>query len=109
MRAMVPMALVLALPAAAQDAPEGQALTYDCEGGSALQVAYINPPGGESYAVVAYGGQLIPMKSGPTGSGVRYVSLGLPEALVWHTKGDQGFLARDADMAMLREGCVARG
>jgi membrane-bound inhibitor of C-type lysozyme len=108
MRALIPIALSLALPAAAQDVPEGLDLTYGCAGGTALQVAYINPPGGESYAVVAYDGRLIPMKSGPTGSGVRYVSLAGPEALVWHTKGDDGFLARDDDMSMLVEGCVAR-
>ena len=73
MRALI--AAFLALPAVAQDAPEGVSVTYDCAGGAVLQAAYINPPGGESYAVVAYDGRLIPMKSGPTGSGVRYVSL----------------------------------
>jgi membrane-bound inhibitor of C-type lysozyme len=108
MRPLTPIALALALPAAAQDAPEGLAAIYDCQGGAVLQAAYINVPGGPSYAVVAYDGQLVPMKSGPTGSGVRYVSLDRPEALVWHTKGDAGFLARDADMAMLLEGCVSR-
>jgi membrane-bound inhibitor of C-type lysozyme len=107
MRALM-TALAFALPAAAQDVPEGTAVTYDCEGGGVMQVAYINPRSGESYAVVAYDGALIPMKSGPTGSGVRYASLDRPDALVWHTKGDEGFLARDADMAMLAEGCVAR-
>jgi membrane-bound inhibitor of C-type lysozyme len=99
---------LLTLPAAAQEVPEGLAVTYACEGGAVLQVAYVNPPGGESYAVVAYDGELIPMKSGPTGSGVRYVSLDRPDALVWHVKGDEGFLARDGDMSMLAQGCVER-
>ena len=72
-------------------------------------MAYINPPGGDSYAVVAYDGRLVPMKAGPTGSGVRYRSLD-GTSLVWHTKGDEGFLAHDdADMTMIAGDCVARG
>jgi hypothetical protein len=47
------------------------------------------------------------MKAGPTGSGVRYLSIGEPR-LVWHTKGDQGFLARDdAAMTMIATDCTA--
>ena len=63
-------ALLLALPAAAQDVPEGLTADYRCDGGATLAVAYINPRGGASYAVVAHDGRLIPMKAGPTGSGV---------------------------------------
>ena len=49
------------------------------------------------------------MKAGPTGSGVRYVSLD-GTALVWHTKGDQGFLARDdADLTMIATDCTETG
>ena len=48
------------------------------------------------------------MKAGPTGSGVRYVSLD-DSRLVWHTKGTQGFLARDdADQTMIATDCTAR-
>jgi hypothetical protein len=53
-------------PAFAQGVPEGQAVAYGCDGGATLAVAYINPPGGDSYAVVAYDGRLVPMKAGPT-------------------------------------------
>jgi membrane-bound inhibitor of C-type lysozyme len=102
------MTALVVLPAAAQDVPEGLTITYACDGGAVVQVAYINPPGGESYAVVPWDGRLIPMKAGPTGSGVRYVSLDEPDALVWHTKGTEGFLARDADMSMLLQGCTGR-
>ena len=97
-----------AAPAFAQGVPEGQTVTYGCDGGATLAVAYIIPPGGESYAVVLHDGQLIPMKAGPTGSGVRYLSLD-DSGLVWHSKGDEGFLARDADMSMIAEGCTETG
>ena len=102
-------ALALVLPAIAQDVPEGTSLQYACAGGARLAVAYINPPGAESYAVVAHAGALVPMKAGPTGSGVRYLSLDNTK-LVWHTKGDQGFLAHDdAPMTMILSDCAAGG
>ena len=102
--------LALAAPAMAEDVPEGVVHRYACAGGAALAVAYVNPPGGaESYAVVLHDGALVPMKAGPTGSGVRYVSLD-GTALVWHTKGDQGFLARDdADLTMIATDCTRTG
>ena len=99
----------LALPAAAlaQTAPEGLVRHYTCAGGAHLAAAYINPPEGGSYAVVVFDGQMTPMKAGPTGSGVRYVSLTAP-ALVWHTKGDEGFLAHDdAGETMIATDCRA--
>ena len=96
----------LALPASAQDGSEGVSVTYACAGGLELQTAYLNAPDGASYAVVGYDGRLIPMKAGPTGSGVRYQSLD-GSALVWHTRGRDGFLARDdASGTMLVRDCV---
>ena len=44
--------------AAAQDVPEGLDRPYRCAGDATLAVAYINPPGGDSYAVVAHDGAL---------------------------------------------------
>ena len=102
-------ALLLALPTAAQDVPEGLSADYRCDGGATLAVAYINPRGGASYAVVAHDGRLIPMKAGPTGSGVRYVSLD-DTRLVWHTKGRDGFLAHDdAEETMIAANCSQSG
>ena len=99
---------VLAVPAAAQDVPEGSVVHYACAGGDHLAAAYLNPPGGGSYAVVVWDGSMTPMKAGPTGSGVRYRSLD-GSKLVWHTKGAEGFLAHDdADETMIGEGCAER-
>ncbi|HRO11085.1 MliC family protein [Amaricoccus sp.] len=103
-------ALTLALPttAPAQTAPEALVQHYTCADGAHLAAAYINTPEGASYAVVVFDGTMTPMKAGLSGSGVRYVSLGAPK-LVWHTKGDVGFLAHDdADMAMIANECTAR-
>jgi membrane-bound inhibitor of C-type lysozyme len=109
MRHLAPAALALALagPTAAQDVPEGMAARYDCADGVTVAAAYINAPGGASYAVVAHDGGLVPMKAGPTGSGVRYVSLpGTEPPLVWHTKGADAFLAiDDAGETMIAGDC----
>ncbi|MFO1143131.1 MAG: MliC family protein [Amaricoccus sp.] len=94
--------------AAAQPEPEGLVVHYACSGGVTLSAGYVNPPGGASYAVVVFDGRMTPMKAGPTGSGVRYLSLDRSK-LVWHVKGDQGFLAHDdADETMIAEDCRAR-
>ncbi len=99
----------LALPSGAwAQAPEGFVEHYTCEGGAHLAAAYINTPEGESYAVVVFDGKMTPMKVGISASGARYVSLTEP-ALVWHTKGNDGFLAHDdADMTMIARDCAAR-
>jgi membrane-bound inhibitor of C-type lysozyme len=94
----------LALPAKAE-VSEGLSFAYRCEGQVGLQVAYVNAPGGESYAVVGREEGLAVLKAGPTGSGVRYVSID-GTGLVWHVKGPEGFLARDdASETMVLEGC----
>ena len=108
-RRLFPLLCLAALPAAAaaQDAPEGLVVHYACAGGEALAAGYVNPPGGASYAVLVRDGVMIPMKAGPTGSGVRYLSLDHSK-LVWHVKGDEGFLAHDdADETMIATGCTA--
>ncbi|HMR51997.1 MAG TPA: MliC family protein [Amaricoccus sp.] len=104
-------ALALAFgAAAAQEAPQAVSATYLCAGGALLQVAYLNQRGDPGWAVVAYGGRLVPMQAGPTGSGVRYLAMD-GGGLVWHVKGDEGFLARDGGdrQDMLLEDCRRAG
>ena len=106
-RPVVAAALIAAAsPAVAEAVPEAMTVSYACDGGGELTISYINPADSkESFAVVLHGGDLVPMKAGPTGSGVRYVSVGEPK-LVWHTKGNAGFLARDdAEETMILEDC----
>ena len=107
MSRIVLAALAVAVsPALAEGVPEGMTVSYACDGGGSLAVAYVNPADSrESFAVLLHDGALVPMKAGPTGSGVRYVSIGEPK-LVWHTKGNAGFLARDdADETMILGDC----
>jgi membrane-bound inhibitor of C-type lysozyme len=93
-----------AAPAPAQ-APEALTLNYRCDDGAHLPVAYVNAPEGASYAVLVHDAKLDVLKAGPTGSGVRYVSID-GSSLVWHVKGPEGFLARDdGDETMILTGC----
>lgn len=106
LRLAVAALAVAATPAVAQGVPEGMTVSYACDGGGKLEIAYVNPGDSqESFAVVLHDGVLVTMKAGPTGSGVRYVSIGEPK-LVWHTKGNAGFLAHDdADETMILKDC----
>ncbi len=99
-----------AAPALAQDAPPALSATYVCDGGAVLQAAYINPETGPSLAVVGWAGMLIPMRAGPTGSGVRYIAFDEQASYRWHTKGDEGvllFLLADhtAEEEVVLDGC----
>lgn len=108
MRWVALLSLLAGTPALA-GVPEGQTVHYRCEGGAHLPVAYVNAPSGESYAVVVEAGKMQVLKAGPSGSGVRYVSID-GSGLVWHVKGPEGFLARDdAEETMILSGCREPG
>ncbi len=108
--AMIGALSVLALPAMAETEP-ALARTYVCDGGAVVQVAYLNPQEGGSYAVLGWGGVLVPMQAGITGSGVRYVDFDTVRALVWHTKGAEGYLATEAagDVEVILGLCIEAG
>jgi membrane-bound inhibitor of C-type lysozyme len=93
-------------PLRAEEVPEAITVSYGCDGGGRLEAAYVNPADSrESFAVLLHDGALVPMRAGPSGSGVRYVSIGDPR-LVWHTKGNAGFLAHDdAEETMILKDC----
>ncbi|MER2507643.1 MAG: MliC family protein [Amaricoccus sp.] len=98
MRLISLLALLAApAPALADDVTPALTATYVCAGGAVLRVAYLNPSPDDSLAVVDYGGRLIPMRAGPTGSGVRYVAFDPVPGFVWHGKGPDGTLFTDGE------------
>lgn len=110
MRAVLSVLAALATaPATAQEAALTR--TYHCDAGAVLRVAYLNPDPDTSLAVVDYAGHLVPMRAGPTGSGVRYQAIDPASGLIWHSKGDDGFLARATGSAQetLVDNCRAIG
>lgn len=96
---IVPIALACSLACglqaqAAADAPafDSSALVYRCTGGARLQVVYLNIKGGDSFATTFVNGHLVLMRSGPTGSGARYIAVDEQAGYRWHVKGEVGNL-----------------
>lgn len=83
-----------AQPAAPADAPalDTSSQVYRCMGGAKLPVVYLNLPGGDSFATTYVNGHLVLMRSGPTGSGARYVAVDGQAGYRWHVKGEIGSL-----------------
>ncbi len=112
-RARVTAAVCLMTAAAPLSAETGVIVTeYACERSVTLPVVFINPSDGPGLAVMTYEGRMIAMRSAPTGSGVRYVSLDEQVGYRLYTKGDEAmvaFLAADhtASEQMLLKGCQA--
>ncbi len=89
-----------AQPASATDAPgfDTSSQVYRCTGGAKLPVVYLNIKGGDSFATTYINGRLVLMRSGPTGSGARYIAVDDQAGYRWHVKGEVGnlyFMAAD--------------
>ena len=75
-----------------------QSVRYRCDGGTEIEVAYLNLNNGGSFAALHHGGRTALLQSRPTGSGARYIALDEQHSLRWHTQGMGGslrFLAAD--------------
>ncbi len=82
----------------AQGAIQGAGYTsetvrYRCEGGSAIEVAYLEFGHGESFAALHHQGRTVLLKARTSASGVRYIALDEQHSLRWFTKGDEGMLS----------------
>lgn len=77
---------------AASPAFESISQVYRCTGGARLPVVYLNLQGGDSFATTYVNGRLVLMRSGPTGSGARYVAVEGQAGYRWHVKGEVGSL-----------------
>ena len=100
---------------AAAGAPgfESSSQVYRCTGGARLPVVYLNLQGGDAFATIYINGRLVLLRSGPTGSGARYVSVDEQLGYRWHVKGEVGnlfFLAADhtARETLVLQDCKAQ-
>ncbi len=109
-------------PRPAGPAPKGGAIQgpgylsetvrYRCDGGTAIEVAYLEFGHGESFAALHHAGRTALLKARSAASGVRYIALDEQHSLRWNTKGDEGFLSflaadHTAREQMLLTGCKA--
>jgi membrane-bound inhibitor of C-type lysozyme len=88
--------------------------TYVCDRGVVLPVSFINPPGEPGLAVMMVEGKLVTLRSLPTGSGVRYVSVDEQDGYRLYTKGVDAFVAwlaadHTAEEVTILTGCRAAG
>lgn len=70
-----------------------QGVRYRCQGGTELDVIYLNLTDGTSFAALHFEGRTALLQNRPTASGARYVALDEQHSLRWHTKGSEGHLA----------------
>lgn len=86
----------------------GPLLSYLCESGAELQLAEVMLETGETLVFLFFDGDEIQMRAVPAASGTRYRALDPDTPLVWHSKGEEGFLAlaeADDESGMLEKGC----
>lgn len=86
----------------------GPLLSYVCDSGAELQLAEVTLETGETLVFLFFDGDEIQMQPVPAASGARYRSPDPDTPLVWHAKGDEGFLAREetgGESEMLETGC----
>ncbi|MES0827196.1 MliC family protein [Ruegeria sp. SCP11] len=107
--------------AAAMALPAGAALaeidilpvTFTCQNGIPLQIAYFNAPDGSSAAAMMVDNQLVTLRQVESGSGIRYESVGGAGTYILRSKGWEAtvsFLATGADAAseqVILESCVS--
>ncbi|SHE68898.1 Membrane-bound lysozyme-inhibitor of c-type lysozyme [Ruegeria intermedia] len=62
-------------------------VTFTCTGGVRLPVTYFNPAEGDGAAAMVVDGQLIALRQVPSGSGIRYESVGGQGTYVLRSKG----------------------
>ncbi len=73
--------------AAAQAQIDILSVTFTCEGGVELPVTYFNPAQGEGAAAMVVDGTLVALQQVPSGSGVRYESVGGQGKYILRSKG----------------------
>lgn len=125
---LVPLALIgltLAVNALAQDsqpapAPaaqplifSSQAVRYRCDGGSEIELAYLNLSNGTTFAALHYNNRTLMLQGRRATTGVRFFALDEQYSLRWYTQGMKGelsFLAADhtAQEQTLLANCFAQ-
>lgn len=84
-------------------------VTFTCERGVVVPVAYINNAPGHSFAVAQIDGQQIAMIQVVSGSGIRYRSVDAGRPYEFHAKGYDGmfFFGPEEDPATILGECKA--
>lgn len=101
------MALLALLPVAAfaqGSAPEStpapslifssQAVQYRCDGGTEIELVYLNLSSGNAFAALHFEGRTVMLQGRRATTGVRFFALDEQNGLRWYTQGMKGELSR---------------
>ncbi|WP_170544658.1 MliC family protein [Ruegeria arenilitoris] len=89
-------------------------VTFTCDNGVPLEVAYFNAPDGSSAAAMVVDNQLVTLRQAQSGSGIRYESAGGVGTYILRSKGwdaTVSFLAAGSDAAseqVVLQNCSSR-
>lgn len=72
---------------------QSRTVRYRCQGGTEIDVAYLNLQDGRSFATLHFAGRTALLQNRPVASGARYIALDEQHSLRWHTRGDEGRLS----------------
>ena len=124
-RVLAGLLAILSLGALAQDptptpapaAPplifSSQSVTYRCDGGSEIELVYLNLSNGNAFAALHHNGRTVMLQGRRATTGVRFIALDEQNSLRWYTQGMKGelsFLAADhtAQEQTLLSNCFAQ-
>lgn len=85
-------------------------VTYLCERGVEVPVVFVNPEGGDGYAVAQIDGKLLGMRQAVSASGARYRSGDGADAYQLWSKGNGAliFFGAEGQESVLFQDCTAR-
>ena len=115
--ALLPVAAFAQGGAAAPATPSlmfsSQAVQYRCDGGTEIELAYLNLSGGNAFAALHFNGRTVMLQGRRATTGVRFIALDEQNSLRWYTQGMKGelsFLAADhtAQEKTLLANCFAQ-
>jgi len=90
-----------------------QAVQYRCDGGTEIELVYLNLANGNAFAALHFEGRTIMLQGRRATTGVRFIALDEQYSLRWYTQGMKGelsFLAADhtAQEKTLLSNCFAQ-
>lgn len=122
--ALFVLTMALATSAFAQGSPpppptpqplmfSSQAVQYRCDGGTEIELVYLNLANGNAFAALHFEGRTIMLQGRRATTGVRFIALDEQYSLRWYTQGMKGelsFLAADhtAQEKTLLSNCFAQ-
>ena len=73
-----------------------QAVQYRCDGGTEIELVYLNLSSGNAFAALHFDGRTMMLQGRRATTGVRFVALDEQNSLRWYTQGMKGELSKQS-------------